>query len=75
MKPGWKTTEFAVTVITAAAALIAALSGQLSPRYAALASAISVGLYAVSRGLAKVPTPIVTPAPPTTVAPPPPPTA
>jgi CHASE2 domain-containing sensor protein len=64
-KPGWKTTEFAVTVLTALAALIAALAGQLSPRYAAIAAAVSVGLYAVSRGLAKVPTPVIPPAPPT----------
>jgi predicted acyltransferase len=70
-KPGWKTSEFAVTVITAAAALLAALAGQLSPRYAAIAAAVSVGLYAVSRGLAKVPTPVVPPVAPTTVVPPP----
>jgi hypothetical protein len=53
-RPGYKTTEFAVTVLTALAALIAALAGHLSPKYAALASAISVGLYAISRGLAKI---------------------
>jgi hypothetical protein len=72
-KPGYKTTEFWVTAITSAAALVAALSGNLSPRYAALAAAISTGLYAIGRGLAKVPTPIVPPVQPTTVAPPPPP--
>jgi predicted acyltransferase len=71
-KSGWKTSEFAVTVLTAAAALIAALAGQLSPRYAAIAAAVSVGLYAVSRGLAKVPTPVVPPVQGTTVTPPPP---
>ena len=70
-KPGYKTTEFWVTVITSAAALVAALAGQLSPRYAAIAAAVSVGLYSVGRGLAKVPTPIVPPVAPTTVAPPP----
>jgi hypothetical protein len=64
-----------VTVITSLAALIAALSGNLSPRYAAIAAAVSTGLYAIGRGLAKVPTPIVPPAPPTTVAPPSPPTS
>jgi hypothetical protein len=74
VKPGYKTTEFWVTAIVSAAGLIAALSGHLAPRYAALAAAASSGLYAVARGLAKVPTPIVPPAPPTTVAPPSPPT-
>jgi hypothetical protein len=69
LKPGYKTTEFWVTGITAAAALVASLSGHLSPRYAAIAAAVSTGLYAIGRGLAKVPTPIVPPAPPTTVAP------
>ena len=71
LKPGWKTTEFAVTVLTAGAALLAALAGQLSPRYAAIAAAVSVAGYSIARGLAKVPTPVV---PPTTAAPPPPPT-
>jgi hypothetical protein len=70
-KPGFKTTEFWVTVLTSAAALVAALSGNLAPRYAAIAAAVSTGLYAIGRGLAKVPTPVVPPAPPTTVAPPP----
>ena len=59
LKPGYRTTEFWVTSLTSLAALIAALSGNLSPRYAAIAAAVSSGLYGVSRGLAKVPTPIV----------------
>jgi len=54
MKPGYKTTEFWVTVLTAVGALIAALADQLPPKYAALGAAISSGLYAISRGLAKV---------------------
>jgi hypothetical protein len=70
VKPGYKTTEFAVTVLTSLAALVAALAGQLSPRYAAIASAVSVGLYAVSRGLAKATAPAVLPVAPTTVVPP-----
>jgi uncharacterized membrane protein YfcA len=61
-KPGYKTTEFFVTVLTAVGALIAALAGQLTPRYAAIASAVSVAAYALSRGLAKrYPPPVVTP--------------
>ena len=73
-KPGWKTTEFAVTVLTSLAALVASLAGYLTPRYAAIASAVAVAGYSIARGLAKVPTPIVPAAAPTTVAPPPPPT-
>jgi hypothetical protein len=69
-KAGYKTTEFWVTALTSAAALVAALSGHLSPRYAAIAAAVSTGLYAIGRGLAKVAPPVVPPAPPTTVAPP-----
>lgn len=52
-KSGIRTTEFWLTVITAAGALIAALASELPPRYAAIASAISVGLYAIGRGQAK----------------------
>ena len=53
MKPGYKTTEFLVSVLTALGALLASLVGELSPKYAALASAISLGAYAISRGLTK----------------------
>ena len=45
--------------------LAAALAGQLTPRYAAIATAVSVGAYAVARGLAKLgPTTVISPAPP-----------
>jgi hypothetical protein len=53
-KPGYKTTEFAVTVLTAIGALAAALAGELTPRYAAIASAVATGAYAVSRGITKL---------------------
>jgi hypothetical protein len=53
-KPGYKTTEFWVTSLASLAALIAALSGHLSPKYAALTAAVSQGLYALSRGLTKL---------------------
>ena len=53
-KPGYKTTEFAVTVLTCVGILAAALASQLTPRYAAIATAISSGAYALSRGLAKL---------------------
>jgi predicted acyltransferase len=64
-KPGWKTTEFAVTVLIAVAALIASIADYLPPRYAALAAAIVAAAYNIARGLAKVPTPVIPPAPPT----------
>ena len=51
--PGWKTTEFWVTVLTAVGATAAAATNNLPPRYATLASTIAVVAYALSRGLAK----------------------
>ena len=74
LKPGYKTTELVVTVLSALGFLVAALAGDLSPHWAAIATSISGGLYALSRGLAKLNPPKavepVTPAPaaPTTVA-------
>jgi hypothetical protein len=70
-KPGWKTTEFAVTVLTSVGVFVASVADYLPPRYAAFATAGVVGAYNIARGLAKVPTPIVPPVAPTTVAPPP----
>jgi len=52
-KPGWQTTEFWVTVLTAVGATAAAATNNLPPRYATLATTISVVAYAISRGLAK----------------------
>lgn len=53
LKPGFQTTEFVVTVATLIGTLAAALAGDLSPRWAAVASAISAGAYALARGWAK----------------------
>jgi hypothetical protein len=67
VKPGFKTTEFLVTVLTAVGAFVAALADALPARYAAIASAVSAGAYAVSRGLAKrpvVPMQVAAPPPP-----------
>jgi len=64
-------------VLSGLGSWIAAWDGTLAPRYAALASTIVAGLYAVSRGIAKAgaltaqPTVTTQPAPPT----PPPPAA
>lgn len=52
-KPGYQTTEFWVTVLTAVGATAASATNNLPPRYAAFASTISVVAYAISRGLAK----------------------
>jgi len=52
-KPGYLTTEFWVTVLTAVGATAAAATNNLPPRYATLATTISVVAYAISRGLAK----------------------
>ena len=53
LKPGYKTTELAVTVLSAIGFLLAALAGDLSPHWAAIATAVSAGAYAISRGIAK----------------------
>lgn len=55
MKPGWKTTEFWVTVLASVGAVAAAAQGVLPDKYAALAVAFSSAAYAISRGLAKKP--------------------
>jgi len=53
MKPGYKTTEFWITIATSLGALIAALADALPPRYAAIATAASAAAYAIARGIAK----------------------
>ena len=53
LKPGYKTTELLAVVLVAIGSLAASLAGELTPRYAAIASAISVAAYAVGRGIAK----------------------
>jgi len=56
-KPGYKTTEFALAVLTTIGLVFASSASWLPAKYAALGSAISVGAYAVARGLAKVSVP------------------
>ncbi len=53
MKPGYKTTEFWLTVATNLAAILCAFAGTLPPEKAAVCMAISNGIYAAARGLAK----------------------
>jgi len=57
MTAGMKTSEFYVTIATNIGVIAAAVAGVLSPRYAAVASAISVAAYSIARGLAKLNTP------------------
>ena len=74
LKPGYKTTEFLVVVLTNVGVIVAAAADWLPPRYAALAAAASTAAYAIARGLAKLNPPKsvevtnAPPAPPTTVA-------
>jgi hypothetical protein len=53
MKPGYKTTEFLALLLVNIGSVAASLEGNLSPKYAAFAAAISAGAYAIGRGLAK----------------------
>lgn len=53
-KPGYKTTELVATVLYDVAVLIAALTKNLSPHWAALGASAATGLYALSRGLTKL---------------------
>lgn len=53
MKPGWKTSEFWVTVLTDAGFVATSLAGALPAKWAAALTAAASLTYAVSRGLAK----------------------
>jgi Na+/proline symporter len=63
-KPGYKTTEAAAMLLFAIGALASSLADKLSPKWAALATAIAVAAYAVSRGLAKLQVNVTQQAPP-----------
>lgn len=52
-KPFYKTSEFWLTLASNVAAVLASAQELLPAPYAALVLALSNGLYAVSRGLAK----------------------
>jgi len=62
LKPGVKTSEFLAALLYVLGTLIASLTDKLDPKWAAIGSAIVVGLYALARGLAKVPATPVLPA-------------
>lgn len=62
LKPGYKTTEFALALLVDVGALAAALAKALSPHWAAIAAMVSSSAYALARGLAKLsPPPVVVP--------------
>jgi hypothetical protein len=52
-KPGWKTTEFWLTVAAELALVLTAIQGSLPPKWAAISGTVAGGLYAISRGQAK----------------------
>lgn len=54
LKPGYKTTEFLIVVLTNVGLILAASASWLPPRYAAFGAAVSTAAYAVARGLAKL---------------------
>ena len=68
MKPGYKTTELWLVVLTNVGLVAAAAAEWLPPRYAAIVSGVATAAYALARGLAKQTVPAavvpVQPAPP-----------
>lgn len=54
MKPGYKTTEFYVTVATIVGSLVTAISGGLPADWAASVSGGLAAAYAIARAVAKV---------------------
>ena len=54
LKPGYQTTEFIIVALTIVGQLVAALTDHLSPHWAAIASSVAAGAYALARGLAKL---------------------
>lgn len=53
IKPGYKTTEFWLTMGSNVAAILTTLAGVVPPKWSAIFLIAANGLYALSRGLAK----------------------
>jgi hypothetical protein len=53
VKPGYKTTELLVTVLTGVGSWLAEWQGSLSPKWAALATTVSAAAYTLSRAITK----------------------
>lgn len=59
MKPGYKTTEFYVTILTIGALILTEVSSAnvLPLKYGSIAAAVAAAGYAIARGLTKHGTP------------------
>lgn len=53
VKPGFKTTEFWLTIATNVAAVVSTVAGALPPEKAGILMAIANGIYAATRAFAK----------------------
>ena len=53
LKPGYKTTEFLVVILTNVGLIAASSADWLPPKYAAYGAMVSSAAYALARGLAK----------------------
>jgi len=51
--PGYKTTEFWLTLLTVIGTCAGALEEAVPPKYAAVTSAIMISAYAIARGIKK----------------------
>lgn len=52
-KPGWKTTEFWMTVVSQISTVVGVFQGSISPKYAAIISASLTGIYGLIRAFTK----------------------
>jgi hypothetical protein len=53
VKPGYKTSELLVTLLTAIGSWLAEWQGSLAPKWAAVATTVSAAAYALSRAITK----------------------
>jgi len=53
VKPGYKTSELLVTLLTGFGSWLAEWQGSLSPKWAAIATTVSAAAYAISRAITK----------------------
>lgn len=52
-KPGYKTTEFWMTVLTVLGTWAGAIQDTVPPKFAAITSAVTISAYAIARGIKK----------------------
>lgn len=53
MKPGWKTTEFWLTIFTALNGIVGQYAGLIPEPYGIIITSVMGAAYSISRGLAK----------------------